>query len=86
MNKKWFVPKSYGWGLVPISWEGWLVTGLFVVIVLAFAYLNDIFSSETVSVENYLHYVLDLFLLIIALLYFCIPRTEGKVQWNWGKR
>ncbi len=86
MTKKWFIPKDYGWGFVPISWEGWLVTGIFIVIVLAFAYLNKIFSPGIVSTENYLHYVLDLFLLIIALLYFCIPRTEGKVQWNGGKR
>jgi hypothetical protein len=23
----WFRPKTFGWGLVPITWQGWLYTG-----------------------------------------------------------
>jgi hypothetical protein len=33
----WFGPKRYGWGLTPVSWQGWLLTAVYVagVIVLA---------------------------------------------------
>jgi hypothetical protein len=24
---QWFRPKRFGWGLVPIAWQGWLYTG-----------------------------------------------------------
>ena len=86
MPKKWFVPKSYGWGLVPTSWEGWLVTVIFISLILASGYLNHLFQPELMSQLDFINYLFDLVLLIIALIYFCIPRTEGKVQWNWGKR
>ena len=26
-NPQWFRPKTIGWGLVPITWQGWLYTG-----------------------------------------------------------
>ncbi len=34
--KAWFGPKRYlGWGWTPVSWEGWLVTGIFGALVIA---------------------------------------------------
>ena len=41
MNKYWFKPKKIGWGITPISWEGWLVTLLLVFCLLIEVYLND---------------------------------------------
>ena len=41
MNKYWFKPKKIGWGITPISWEGWLVTLLLVFCLLIEIYLND---------------------------------------------
>ncbi len=31
----WFGPKRIGWGWRPVSWEGWLMTGLCAVVVTA---------------------------------------------------
>ena len=25
-NPRWFRPKTFGWGLVPITWQGWVYT------------------------------------------------------------
>src|SRR5262245_32600048 len=25
---QWFVPKSFGWGLHPVTWQGWAYTGV----------------------------------------------------------
>jgi hypothetical protein len=33
----WFRPKSFGYGWTPATWEGWLVTGLAVVVVVVVA-------------------------------------------------
>ena len=30
----WFGPRRFGWGWTPISWEGWVVTILFLAVVL----------------------------------------------------
>lgn len=37
MNKPWFVPRKYGYGLTPVTWQGWVCTvacvaGLYAVI------------------------------------------------------
>ena len=32
-KKAWFGPKKVGWGLSPKSWEGWLATLIFIVMV-----------------------------------------------------
>lgn len=40
-KKAWFGPKRYlGWGWTPASWEGWLVTLVYVVILIAAGAFN----------------------------------------------
>jgi hypothetical protein len=35
-KRPWFGPKRYfGWGWTPVSWEGWAVTALFLVVVIS---------------------------------------------------
>ncbi|MGH7882461.1 MAG: hypothetical protein ACREN8_06085, partial [Candidatus Dormibacteraceae bacterium] len=34
-KRAWFGPKRVGWGLTPIAWQGWLVTAIFGLAVLA---------------------------------------------------
>ena len=29
MSRKWFGKKLYGVGIVPLTWEGWLATGVY---------------------------------------------------------
>lgn len=31
----WFGPKRIGWGWRPVNWEGWVITFLFVAVVVA---------------------------------------------------
>jgi len=31
---QWFRPKSFGWGLTPITWEGWVYTLVWAVVLL----------------------------------------------------
>lgn len=35
MRKGWFGPKRIGWGVSPRSWEGWVVTAIFIAILAA---------------------------------------------------
>ena len=38
-REPWFGPKRYGWGLSPVSWQGWLATLVFVVVAILAASL-----------------------------------------------
>ncbi len=78
----WFISKRFGYGWVPISWQGWLVTLGFVAIVFLGAML-------TIEVPNPSIYDVLLFLKIVIistflLIYICYKKGE-KAYWRWGK-
>ena len=33
-SQPWFGPKTFGWGWTPVSWQGWLLSALCVVVVV----------------------------------------------------
>ena len=33
-NKLWFKAKMFGWGWYPITWQGWLITILYVISII----------------------------------------------------
>lgn len=86
MDKKyWFRPKRYGWGFTPISWEGWLATLIFVALIYASVYVNEIYK-ETVNMEQIIRFLVDI--LIISTLFTCFAKdkTDGELKWHWGNK
>ena len=81
MKKLWFKRKWYGWGWYPASWEGWLVTVLYVALVLAFALTVDKSSPPE---EVAFTFALPMVLLTIAFIRIAY-RTGEKPKWQWGK-
>ena len=72
-GKIWFGRKKYGWGWVPSSIEGWIVTILASVMILYFA-----FNIET-DLINILYIILTAVVLVI------ITYIKGeKPRWQWG--
>ncbi len=84
-TKKWFIPRSYGWGFEPTTWQGWLTVVIFIGLIFISLYINNIFDKNTITIKNIIAVFFDYAILITALIYFCLSKTEGKVQWNWGK-
>ncbi|MCC7436815.1 hypothetical protein IT402_03015 [Candidatus Nomurabacteria bacterium] len=80
-KKLWFKAKLYGWGWYPSSWEGWVITILYM-----FAIIKGTWSlQDTGSISD------DLILLAskvlpptIFLLIICYAKGE-KPRWRWGK-
>jgi uncharacterized membrane protein YhaH (DUF805 family) len=70
----WFKAKHYGWGWYPVTWQGWLVLTVFVVIIgyRSTTMLNIIIVPEFI--------VYTVILLIVCLL------TGEKPRWRWGKK
>ncbi len=68
--------------MTPISWEGWLVTLIFVGILALAAYSNEIFLYPTQ--EQIAAFLIDTGILTSLFLIFCKDKTKGKIKWNWG--
>ena len=37
-GRPWFAPRRIGWGLKPVSWQGWLLTVAYIAIVIVAAH------------------------------------------------
>lgn len=76
----WFKRKLYGWGWVPVRWQGWLVLVLYVGLVVLFALTVDEQSSPR---EIMFTGVLPIVLLTVTLIRICYATGE-KPKWQWG--
>ncbi len=83
MTKYWFKPKSYGYGMMPISWEGWLVTLIFVGILYLSAYANNVVPYYP-NKQELVAFIVDIILLTWLFLVIFKDKTNGKIKWNWG--
>ncbi|MBY0415961.1 MAG: hypothetical protein K2Q18_17450 [Bdellovibrionales bacterium] len=80
-NKLWFRRKTYGWGWTPITWEGWLVTLLVVVIPILIRLTAKAFELEKTS--QYFYTWASVPILFMALILICF-RFGEKPKWQWG--
>ena len=75
---EWFAPKRYGLGCgLPISWQGWLVSALFVAVMLGSTLM---FADRPLVILSIVLPATALFLLIAA------KTTRGGWRWRWGER
>ncbi len=76
----WFKRKLYGWGWVPATWQGWIITALYIVLIILF--------SLTVNENSPPQEVVFTFFLPIALLTIAFIRISykkgEKPRWQWG--
>lgn len=79
-NRYWFKRKLFGWGWVPVTWQGWLVIAVYLLAVLAFAATIDGTSPPQ---EVMFTFILPLVLLSGALIRICYAKGE-KPRWQWG--
>ncbi len=84
-KRYWFKAKWYGWGWVPVTWEGWVVVAVFVLILLANGLRLDAAATdarEPASTDLMLFFG-TLTISVVALLWICM-KTGEKPRWNWG--
>jgi uncharacterized integral membrane protein len=80
-NKKlWFKRKTYGWGWTPITWQGWLITLLYIVLLLIFVMTIDENSS---SREVAFTFAIPIILITVTFIRICYAKGE-KPRWQWG--
>lgn len=85
-KRAWFTPKQYGIGYSPSSWEGWLATAAFVLILVggikAIQHYGDVPPGPWRA-------ILPLAWVAIntgVFLWIAGSKTEGEMRWRWGGR
>jgi hypothetical protein len=72
----WFKRKLYGWGWVPVTWQGWLVVVVGVAIVFAGIYVGEIDNAPGAALVG--------FLLFFSLIFTFGYWKGEKPKWMWG--
>ena len=84
-SKLWFRAKRFGWGWTPVTWQGWLVTlGYAIIIVdqITSTFRYDKTGSGSVS-DTMIYFGLNFILSTVLLLIICYMKGERE-GWRWG--
>lgn len=76
----WFKRKIYGWGWTPATWQGWLITLIYLILVIVFAFTID--ESSPVR-EFFFTFLLPFILLTVAFIRIAHKKGE-RPRWQWG--
>lgn len=80
MSKLWFKRRRYGYGWVPVTWQGFLTLFIYIGIILAVAFIMD---DDMGLGELFAFFV---FVVIATLLLVTVSLFYGpKPKWRWGK-
>ena len=79
MSGYWFKPKRYGIGAAPASWEGWVVSAIYAVVVCGLTYWME--HDKAHRLVNYLFVFGACTALLLAIIW---RRTKGGWRWRWG--
>ena len=70
----WFVPKMFGIGATPVTWQGWALTiGFSLLLVLDIRFMPETIAKVGIGVA-----------LAVLFLAICIRKTQGGWRWHWG--
>ena len=85
-QKFWFKRKTYGWGWVPATWKGWVVTVLYIVFVIFLILTREeSVPGNPDSGSNFLVFGLP-FTLITVLFVFIAYKKGESPKWQWGEK
>lgn len=80
----WFKRKIFGWGWVPVAWQGWLVTIGYVGLILALVFSREeSIPGNPDSGSNVLTFALPIVVLTTLLIFIAYKKGE-KPRWQWG--
>ncbi len=82
IEKLWFKRKLYGWGWYPATWHGWLVTFLYLALVILFSFTLDENSGRR---EVFFTFVLPFILLTFTFVRIAYKKGESP-KWQWGNK
>lgn len=83
INKLWFAAKKYGWGWYPVSWQAWLITfGYLLLIIFGGSKFDRINEPSLKSTLLFFGWII---FWTVPLLYICYQKGEAP-RWRWGDK
>jgi hypothetical protein len=80
----WFKRKVWGWGWVPVTWQGFAVTGAYIgLVTLLLVTKEEAVAGDPDSGSNFLVLGLPILVLTIAFVFISYKKGE-KPKWQWG--
>ena len=70
----WFAQKRFGYGAVPVTWQGWLTTLTYAALIGLLAWRMPTGTLKFATIVP----------VSIAYIYFIWTRTDGGFRWRWG--
>lgn len=80
MKKIWFRRKYFGWGWQPVTWQGWLITIIYIFLLILFALKLDS-RAHSVS-DSLISFALPFIVLTTIIIIICY-KTGEKPRWQW---
>jgi hypothetical protein len=77
----WFRPRRYGYGATPTTWQGWLATVTFLVVVFGSRQLLESLLSPTEAEQAWAAVTL---LVVVGFAVLARSMTHGVWRWRWG--
>ena len=72
----WFVPKLFGFGATPVTWQGWaLMLGTALLVGLDLALVDSQLVKAVIALA-----------VIVAMIAISAHKTAGGWRWRWGRR
>jgi uncharacterized membrane protein YhaH (DUF805 family) len=83
-KKYWFKRRRYGYGWIPVTWQGWATLGalLAVLLITSFVVLPEKPEQPTGSE---LAIFFGVFLVLVVMLVLISYRKGPRPKWRWGK-
>lgn len=81
-QKLWFKAKSFGWGWYPVTWQGWVATLVYVLLLTST--ITKIQETSTVK-----EVIIDFFIpcVLSSSLFFMLAwKTGERPTWRWGTK
>ncbi len=86
MTNHHFRPKRYGYGLYPVTWQGWMLTLALVGVLLVAAYVDGIMGPTEPTMRDVLRFLLDAGIITTLFMMLTKDRCEGGLKWRWGNK
>ena len=79
----WFRPKQYGYGAVPVTWEGWALTLLIAALIAAAS--GYLFGAGAPSAMGIVVWAVVVSAIVVGSVGVVRSKTEGSWRWRWGE-
>ncbi len=81
----WFRPRRYGIGATPVSWQGWVLVGAYVALVLGTMWLI-LPHQGGMPLDRLAIWAAVMIVASAVIIWIAHRNTEGGWHWRWGDR